>query len=179
MDRPNRGGAGGPRLGARQTIHPSATLARIKVLISSGRWTGNPFEADKVNSGSGFPTLRADISGGASSVSIDLGDYDSDADGLFLNVYDASNNLLGSASLVTDPSDETMHTLGVGLPFPGIAYAEFGSTVPSVGGSSVYSDNFSWTPAVSAVPEPTLVILLSTMLLAVAFGARKRIAHRL
>ena len=53
--------------------------------------------------------LRADISGGASSVSVDLGDYNADSDLLFLDVYDSSNALLGHTEfficlLYTSPS---------------------------------------------------------------------------
>jgi hypothetical protein len=40
----------------------------------------------------------------------------------------------------------------------------------------VYADNFTWTPN-TAVPEPSSVILMSSMLLGVAFVARKRIAR--
>lgn len=104
-----------------------------------------------------FPTLRADIAGGATSVSINLGDFDSDPDLLFLNVYDSSNNLIDSTSLLTDASDESMHTLS--LSDAGIAYAEFGSSAPSIGGSSVYADNFAWTTDTAATPEPSTLLL--------------------
>ena len=126
--------------------------------------------------GSGnFSPLKAVITGGASSVSIDLGDFDQDPDGLFLQVYNSSNVLIDSSTLTTLASDSTMHTLT--LTDPGIAYAIFGSGPPSVSGSSVFADNFTWTPA--AVPEPTSVILLLTLLLAVAIVARKQIAQGL
>ena len=103
-----------------------------------------------------YPTLRADIAGGASSVSVDLGDHGYDADLIFLNAYDSSNALIDSTSLLDSDSDTSMHTLS--LSDPGIAYVEFGSTTPSVDGSSVFADNFTWTAA-TATPEPSSLLL--------------------
>src|SRR5262249_11391931 len=42
--------------------------------------------------------LRADIAGGTSFVSVDLGDFDSDADTIFLEVFNSSNVSLGFKS---------------------------------------------------------------------------------
>src|SRR5436309_837767 len=73
-----------------------------------------------------FYPITATLSSPTNFVSVDLGDYDSDPDNIFLEAYDASNNLLGSTSLLLDASDSAMHTLS--LSFANIAWARFGST---------------------------------------------------
>jgi len=108
--------------------------------------------------GTNFPTQRADIAGGTTFVSVDLGDYDSDADTIFLNAFDSSNTLLGSTSTFLAASFTGMVTLS--LSTPGIAYVTFGGV--GVGGSSVYADNFTFA---GGVPEP----MTWTMLIA-GFG---------
>ena len=65
--------------------------------------------------------LRADIAGGATFVSVDLGDFDSDSENLFLEVYNSSNVLLDSVSLFNPDTSESMRTLS--LANPNIAYA--------------------------------------------------------
>lgn len=110
--------------------------------------------------------LRADISGGTSSVSVDLGDYNQDSDLLFLDVYDSSNVLLGHTELFIAASFSGMETLT--LSSPGISYAIFGAIASS--GSSVYADNFT----ISAVPEPETYAMLLAGLGLLGFMARRR-----
>lgn len=104
------------------------------------------------------PRLRADIAGGATFVSVDLGDFNADADLLFLDIFNASNTLLGHTDLLIDSSFSGMQTLS--LSASGIAYAVFGSTAPSINGSSVFADNFTFTPATGGVPEPAAWALM-------------------
>ena len=111
--------------------------------------------------------LRADISGGTSSVSVDLGDYNADSDLLFLDVYDSSNALLGHTEFFIDASFTGMQTLS--LSTPGISYAIFGAT-DAANGSSVYADNFT----ISAVPEPETYAMLLAGLGLLGFTARRR-----
>ena len=59
--------------------------------------------------------------------------------------------------------------------FPGVSFSSNGSYVGQAGGSL----SITGTPAAAAVPEPSSVMLLLTMLLAVALVARKRIAQGL
>ena len=96
--------------------------------------------------------LRADIAGGATFVSVDLGDFNSDSENLFLEVYNSSNALLDSVSLFNPDTSEIMRTLS--LANPNIAYAFFGAR-NAVNGSSVYADNLTFTQ----VPESTTATL--------------------
>jgi len=101
------------------------------------------------------PTVTATIAGGASAVSIDLGDFGNgfDSDLLFLEAYNAANVLLGRTELLIPESFAGMKTLS--LSFAGIDHVIFGSEAPSTDGSSILNDNFTFEPAaISAVPEP-------------------------
>ena len=122
--------------------------------------------------GPDFREIRADIAGGAASVSIDLGDKGSDPDGLFLEIYNSASTLLNSTTLLTTNADTTMHTLS--LSNPNIAYAIYGARAPSLSGSSVYTDNFAWTAA-AATPEPGTMLLLAAGLAGIGLY-RRRIA---
>lgn len=96
--------------------------------------------------------FRADIAGGATSVSVDLGDYNADSDLLFLEIFDAANVSLGYTDLVISPLFVGMETLS--LSAPDIAYAIFGAR-DAVNGSSVYADNFRFQP----IPAPGAALL--------------------
>lgn len=115
--------------------------------------------------------LRADIAGGATSVSVDLGDYNSDGDTLFLNIYDFANALLGHTELLIASTFTGMQTLS--LSNPNIAYAIFGATAPAVNGSSVYADNFTWQLA-NNVPEPSSLLLALGALGALRMTSRRK-----
>lgn len=107
-----------------------------------------------------FPELRADLPGLFGFVSVDLGDFNADADTLFLEVYSAGDVLLGSTTLLIDDAFVGMMTLSQSV--PGIAYAIYGARTPALGGSSVYSDNFTFEDGVvQAVPEPSTLALLA------------------
>jgi len=98
------------------------------------------------NSGSGtLSPTRADIVGGTTTVSVDIGDYDSDAGSLFLSLYSSSNVLLATATDFIPASFSGLKTLTATA--SGTAHAVFGGV--GVQGSSVYGDNFTFT----AVPE--------------------------
>jgi hypothetical protein len=119
-----------------------------------------------------FSTIRAVIAGGASSVSIDLGDFAADADTIFLSAYDVSNVLLGTSSQLLPNTFAGMQTLTFSA--SGISYVIFGSTAPSGDGSSVYADNFTFDQTV-AVPEPsTLLGGAIAGLGALAYRSRRR-----
>lgn len=103
-------------------------------------------------------TIRADIAGGATSVSVDLGDFGADDDQLFLSIYSSLDVLLGQTQFFFIAANTGMQTLTASA--PGIAYAIMGSTAPSLNGSSVYVDNFTYEPAGNAVPEPATWALM-------------------
>jgi hypothetical protein len=114
--------------------------------------------------GGGFPlsTIRADFSGLATFVSVDLGDFNADDDGLFLEAYDSSNNLLTSSILLIPASFTGMETLSLNA--VDIAYVIFGSRAPSFNGeSNVYADNFTFdaTGGTADVPEPGTFAMLA------------------
>ena len=119
-----------------------------------------------------YQFIRADIAGDASFVSVDLGDYDQDADTIFLQVFDSANNSLGFSSQLLDASFTGMVTLNWSA--ANIAYAVFGSTAPSTGGSSVYADNFT-TRGASTVPDASSTLgLLAAGLSTLGLAARRR-----
>lgn len=95
-------------------------------------------------------------------VSVDIGDFNSDADTLFLYAYDSANNLLDFASFDNPASSRDMHTLEVNSLNLNIAYVEFYG-VGINDANNVYWDNFSYSNEVP-VPEPTSAVLgLSTL----------------
>ena len=62
----------------------------------------------------------------------------------------------------------------VGTRGPGHGGAFDFAQVANTGGASVFDQPGTWSGPVTATPEPSTVILMSTMLLAVALVARKR-----
>ena len=121
--------------------------------------------------------LRADIIGGTSFVSVDLGDFDTDADTLFLEVFDAANVSLGFTSQLIAADFTGMRTLS--LSAANIDHAVFGARAPAFNGSSVIADNFTFTSGAAQVPEPATLLPagLSMLGLAVSAMTRRRASH--
>lgn len=117
---------------------------------------------------SGPDPFRAVVGGGTNFVSIDLGDFGSDRDNIFLSVFDAADNLLGTTSQWCCEISE-MVTLS--LAFEGISYALFGSIGEF--NNSVYADNFIYNASVSEVPLPAAVWLFVSGLMGF-FAVRRR-----
>lgn len=111
--------------------------------------------------------IRATIAGGASFVSVDLGDFNADPDTLVLRAYDATNTLLATSSLFIADTFSGMQTLSVSN--PNIAYVVFGAEFPALNGSSAFADNFTY---LQAVPEPASLLLLGLGFAGI--GARRR-----
>jgi PEP-CTERM motif len=115
-----------------------------------GLWTSttppgsNPSDKSLLDcpSNSGYSFLRADFASLYSGdVSVDLGDYGTDADTLFLELYGATNNLLGRIEQTIDATFSGMVTLALTL--NDISYAIFGGVGSD--GSSVYADRFNFS----------------------------------
>lgn len=120
--------------------------------------------------------IKAVIAGGASNVSVRLGDFGMDADALFLEAYDASSNLIASTSYDLPANVSGMRSLGVAV--SNISYVLFGSKGPGPYGSSVIADDFSFTPAnLSAVPEPATWAMLMTGFASTGVAMRRRRAR--
>lgn len=104
---------------------------------------------------------RADIIGGASMVSVDLGDFGEDADQVYLSVYDDTDNLLGTTSQIIGQDISGLFTLS--LFSSNISYATFGTTA-AYGLGGIYADNFTYDPT-SVIPIPAAAWLFGTALL--------------
>jgi len=109
-----------------------------------------------------FPFMQAVIASEATHVYIGLGDFDTDAETLFLNAFDASDNPLDSDDLPTDTGDASLHTLSVSAPLGGpyISYVIFGAT-GGLDGSSVSADEFVYCSPTcpSVIPAPGAILL--------------------
>jgi len=115
--------------------------------------------------------LRADISLGATSVSVDLGDYNVDSDRIFLEIFDAADNLLGYMDMVISEDFVGMETLS--LSAPSISYAVFGARNPG-SGSTVYADNFTFEKIPEVIPSPGAIMLGSIGVAVVGLLRRSR-----
>ena len=127
---------------------------------------------------SNYFEIRGTIAGGASFVSVDLGDFNQDPDLIFLEVFDAGDNSLGITSQLVASSYTGMNTLS--LSASNISYAVFGARAPALGGSTAYADNFTYRSpvAVAAVPEPgayaTGALFAGTLGLGLVRGRRRK-----
>ena len=142
------------------------TFSNISATTAS--FTGSPTGSQAiVISGNDISAFRADIGGGASSVSVDLGDFNSDPDRIFLSVFDSLNNILNTVTFDLASSFSGMETLSVTA--ANIAYATFGTT-GDLGLGGIFVDNFTFEAA--SVPEPAVIGLMGLGL--AAFGLRRR-----
>ena len=103
------------------------------------------------------------------SVSVDLGDFGTDPDDIFLQAFGLGSVPLGEVSQLLSDSDTSMHTLSISA--SGISYVIFGSRAPSLNGSSVYADNLTFD---APVPEPGTWALMLAGFAAIGWRLRKR-----
>lgn len=115
--------------------------------------------------------FRADfLISGVNSVSVVMGDYNADADNLFVRAYNSSNVLLNEATYFLPGAvygGPTMTVVGTD-----IAYVVFGSTGEYA--NSVFFDNFTYNATNNAVPEPTTLLLFGLGLIGLAGLKRKK-----
>lgn len=115
-------------------------------------------------------SFQATFAGGASSVSIGVGDYSpSDSDDVHLRAYDAANNLLDTDFFVI-PGTGPGTTLTVSSATP-IARVEWKETGDFEG--AVYWDLLTYD-LVGTVPEPETLPLVAMGLVAAGLAARRR-----
>ena len=103
------------------------------------------------------------------SVSVDLGDFGFDQDEIFLQAFGLGGTPLGETSLLLAGDDSAMHTLTISQ--TGISYVVFGSTVPSLNGSSVYADNLIFD---APVPEPATWAMMLLGFTGIGWRLRRR-----
>jgi hypothetical protein len=125
------------------------------------------------NPGSG--SFQATFAGGASSVSIGMGDFNADDDEGHLRAYDSSNNLLDTDSILVAASTFGGGTMTVSSS-TAIARVEWNETGSFAG--AVYWDNLTYEAATPAVPEPETYALMALGLAFTGFVARRRRAAK-
>ncbi|ARE38751.1 hypothetical protein RGUI_0610 [Rhodovulum sp. P5] len=114
---------------------------------------------------------RADFANVVSSVSVDVGDNNADADDLYLEAYDSLDNLIASDTAFIDSAFVGFETLSVAG--TDIAYVIFGGY--GVGGlMNVYADNLIFETVAADVPLPAGGALLFGALGAFGLARRKR-----
>lgn len=118
----------------------------------------------------GTGSFQATFAGGASSVSIGMGDFNADDDEGHLRAYDAANNLLASDYLFVPSNVYGGGTLTVSSS-TSIARVEWNETGSFPG--AVYWDNLAYT---AAVPEPETYALMGLGLGLVALARRRKTA---
>lgn len=105
------------------------------------------------------------------SVSVTIGDYNADADSLYLNAYDSANNLIASDFFANPSSSYNGYTLNVAA--ANIAYVEYYG-VGLYGGNNVYWDNLSFNT--QSVPEASTLLMLGFGLFGLSMVRRKKAA---
>jgi hypothetical protein len=105
---------------------------------------------------------------GVRSVSVDMGDWNADADSLYLKAYDAGNNLLNAAYDTLPWTLNGGHTLAV-TTSADISYVLFNTDYPYPG--SVFCDNFIYTA--NPVPLPSALLLFAPGLAGLAALRRR------
>ena len=144
------------------------SVAGADVVVGSGPNGTNTMDSSPFTSANPF---RADIGGGATAVSVDVGDFTpSDVDNVFLRAYNSLNALVDSAALSCCSSAPNMVNLSVAA--ADIAYVVIGST--GTYPNSVFIDNFAWDEA--DVPEPGTLTLLGLGLLGAGAARRRKLA---
>lgn len=123
-----------------------------------------------LSAGSPRPPFTAVFDALTDSVSVDLGDFGSDEDEIFLQAFGLGGASLGETSLLLSSSDTSMHTLSINM--AGISYVIFGSRAPSLSGSSIYADNLTFEAA--AVPEPRTWAMMIAGFLAIGWSIRRQ-----
>lgn len=112
-------------------------------------------------------TTRATFDILSTFVSVDLGDYDADAETFWLKAYDSVNTLVDSDSYNQPDFQYGGATISVAA--SDIAWVEFYSSNIN----SAYWDNFTFQP----VPEPATMLLLGSGLFGLA-GFRRKFRKR-
>lgn len=143
------------------TATAPGTLLRVFDLAQSDR---------SINAGpSPFVPLRADIAGGASMVSILVGDGSPDTDDIFLRAFSALDVQIAEDTFFLSSNGFTNLTVSAA----NIAYVLIGAT-SSVGANSIVTDEFTFTREVLEIPESGALAIFGLGLAGLGFARLKR-----
>jgi len=147
------------------------------VLRIADQWPGDPFTPPNAVAPLDYTIPGnynlATFSVPVNSVSVTMGDYDDDADHIYLQLYDSAWNLLASDDYVLPWDLYGGYTLSASVAGWNVAHAKFWAL--GINENSCFFDNFSFnTRDGGTIPEPATVLLVGSSLGLWRLASRRR-----